>query len=146
MLKKSYTILIVEDELLIAVLLKEMLTDLNHTVVGIAKNYNTAISILEETENIDLVFLDINLNDSKSGIDIARHIEQNFSIPFIFLSSYSDQKTIEEATNLHPHSYLVKPFTQTDLFVSLSLLKSRKEESKFLIIKDGLISQPLKSI
>jgi DNA-binding LytR/AlgR family response regulator len=141
MTNPSFNILIVEDELLIAELLKELLQDLNNTVVGIVKTYDAAVEVLRKKPEIDLVMLDINLNDHKNGIDLARYIEAQHAIPFIFLTSYSDQKTVEEAAELQPHAYLIKPFTQNDLFISLSLLKNRtKTNEKHVVIKDGFVT------
>lgn len=134
----KYNILIVEDDLLIAEMLKEMLLEQNHSISGIAKNYNEAIKILSSNNTIDVVFLDINLSSVKSGIDVAKYIKNNIGVPYIFLTSYSDQKTISEATSTAPESYLIKPFTEADLFSTLEVLKAKQAYAeKSIMVKSG---------
>ena len=60
-------ILIVEDELLIADMLKEMLQDMGYSIAGIAKNYAQATILLQSHSDIDLCFLDLNLQAEQSG-------------------------------------------------------------------------------
>lgn len=136
-------ILIVEDDLLIAEMLKEMLIELNYSVAGIAKNYAVATARLQTDKNINLCFLDINLEDAKSGMDVARDINEKYKIPFVFLTSYSDSKTIREAASLNPEAYLVKPFSSTDLITTIEIIAARRrnrvenEKNESFIIKDG---------
>jgi two-component SAPR family response regulator len=100
----KFNILIVEDDLLIAEMLKEMLLDLSYNVVKITKNYTQAVNELSVNNSIDLVFLDINLSDSKTGVDIAHQINNNSKVPFIYLTSYSDPKSIIEASATLPEA------------------------------------------
>src|SRR5688572_25699223 len=97
-----YHILIVEDELLIAEMLRQMLIDLGYKVAGIAANYDQALRYLQEDIRIDLCFLDINLQGKHSGFDVARELRSRHTVPFVFLTSYSDRKTISEAASLQP--------------------------------------------
>lgn len=132
-------ILIVEDELLIAEMLKEMLFDLGYNTVYIAKNYKEAELQLMMHKNIQLAFLDINLTDAKSGIDVAQYIKTKHKIPFVYITSYSDPKTVKEATLTLPDAYLLKPFTKTALFSTLEMIKARCEinPSRFITFKEG---------
>ncbi len=130
---------IVEDELLIAEMLKVMLQDLGHEVAALVDNYDEAKIFLEK-QNLDLVFLDINLRTVNNGFDIARLINETSKIPFLFLTSYSDKQTITEAMIYQPQAYLIKPFSEIDLFTTLELVKSKKIKKiadQNLIIKDG---------
>ncbi len=137
-------ILIVEDELLIAEMLKEMLIDLKHTIIGIAKNFATAEVLLQKNELIDFCFLDINLHSEKSGYDVANLINAKYKIPFVFLTSYSDKSTIEIALAYKPQAYLIKPFSEIDLFTTIELVKTRvsilpqQKEQETIVIKDGV--------
>ncbi len=144
-------LLIVEDELLIAEMLKEMLQDMGYSIAGIAKNYSQATALLQSHSDIDLCFLDINLQAEQSGFDVAGFINEKVQIPFVFLTSYSDRKTIAEAANFKPQSYLLKPFTETDLFATLEIIKARKSgqvASQAVTIKDGTstVKIPLQEI
>lgn len=140
-------ILIVEDELLIAEMLKETLLELNYNVLAMARNFETATLELEKNPNINFVFLDINLSEHKTGFDVAAKLNLKFNIPFIFLTSYSDTKTIQEAVIYQPQAYLIKPFIKSDLFVTLELYKSRNfSGEKTLEIKDGHFNVKIKHI
>ena len=57
---------------------------------------------------------------------LAESINTNFNgIPFVFLTSYSDTRTVQEAISKKPESYLIKPFTKSDLFIMLEIFKSK---------------------
>ena len=113
-------IMIVEDEFIIANDLAMMLERLGYFVCGIAKNYQKAVAILEE-QKPDLIMLDINLGAGPDGFELARHIGSEYKIPFIFATSYSDQKTVLEAKISLPNGYLLKPFSQEDIYVAVEM-------------------------
>lgn len=142
-------ILIVEDEFLIAEMLKEMLTDLGHLIVAIVKNYKATEVVLQKNPNIDFCFLDINLKSDKSGMDVAALINEKYKLPFAFLTSYSDKATVGLAMEHNPEAYLLKPFTEADLFITLSLISKRKAANVYvnnsILIKDGSKSIKLDS-
>jgi DNA-binding LytR/AlgR family response regulator len=128
-------ILIVEDELIIAENTKIILSKNGYTVIGIAKNYNQVFDIIVQKKP-DLILLDINLNNEKSGIDIAIELNKNHNIPFIFTTSYSDSITLDQAKVTAPLNYLVKPFTEEQL---ISLIKiSTFKYIKNLEVKDSI--------
>lgn len=139
MTSAKLNILIIEDELLIAEMLKEILIELGYNIIDIAKDYTTAVKSLEKYPEINFAFIDINLNSDKNGLDVADIINLNFKeIPFIFLTSYSDSKTVQDAVAKKPQSYLVKPFTKSDLFIVLEIFKSKDIIiNRSLDIKDG---------
>lgn len=135
----SFNILIVEDELMIAEMIKEMLSELDYQVLGVAKNYKEATANLESKRDvIDLIVLDINLNDHKNGIDIGSLIKEKYQIPFVYLTSYSDPQTIRAAASTEPAAYLLKPFTVGDLHATVEVIKARKAVSaKSIMIKEN---------
>jgi len=133
----DYRILIVEDELIIAEMIKEMLIDLGYEVTGIAKNYEQAIDKCQKYRP-DLVFLDINLNAPKDGVDVARYISEVMNIPHIYLTSYSDPDTVRKAAITAPVGYLLKPFSQEDLFTTIELFRARNHlATNTLVVKEG---------
>jgi two-component system, LytTR family, response regulator LytT len=113
-------VLIVEDELIIAEDMKEMLRELQYNVVGIASDYEEAGSILSEVVP-DIALLDIHLRGQEDGITLARSIREKFDIPVVFISSYSDRATVERAKQVRPEGYIVKPFTREDLYTSIEI-------------------------
>ena len=115
-----FSILIVEDEGLVAKDLAARLMQTGYNIAGIADNYNDAIDLFK-TELPDLVLLDITLKGKKSGIDIATEINNILPTPFIFVSAHTDAETLDKAKNTYPAAYLVKPFTTSHLLVSVEL-------------------------
>lgn len=146
MIVNMVKILIVEDELIIAEDVKNMLTHMEYEVVDVAMDYDEAIAILE-TQKPDLILLDVNLNSHKDGIDLAELINEKYKIPFIFTTSYSDSLTLDRAKNTHPINYLVKPFKREQLFSTIEMAlyslsqtndTTASTDNDALIIKDAL--------
>src|SRR6187402_3834344 len=98
-------ILVIEDELIIAEDMCNMLSNMGYGIVGNAMDYDEAIGFLE-AEKPDLVLLDVNLGGKKDGIDLAEVINANYEVPFIFTTSYSDSVTLERAKKTNPINYL----------------------------------------
>jgi len=117
-------ILIVEDELIIAEDMRTILAKIGYEVLGVAMDYHEAIGLLKTTQP-DLILLDINLNGTKDGVDLAYEINQTVKIPFIYTTSYADGATIERAKATHPINYLVKPFKQEQLFTTIEMALHR---------------------
>lgn len=113
-------ILIVEDEVIIAEDMKQMLEKLGYNVIGIAFDYNEAIDVLNEKKP-DLALIDINLGGTKDGIDLADFINKNYSIPLIFATSNVDPLTLAKVKRTISHGYLLKPFTPDDLYTSIEI-------------------------
>lgn len=113
-------ILIVEDEPVIAKNISMYLDNNDFTVSGIA--YDDAEAKYELQFNTpDAVILDINLESPENGIDIARLINEKYSLPFIFLTSYADRETLEKAKQVAPSGYIVKPFNEKTLLATLEI-------------------------
>lgn len=119
--------LIVEDEVIIAEDIKQILLSLDYEVVGIATKYTTALEALKN-KDIDVALVDIMLGGSKNGIDLAHEIKDQFKIPFIFLTSHADAATVKKAKETQPNAYLLKPFSRDDLFTTLEIALARGEE------------------
>lgn len=130
-------ILIVEDELLIAEDIKTTIEELGHNVIAIVVRADKAIEILN-SQKVDLILLDITIKGGLNGIDLAEIVNQQFKIPFIYLTSHADPKTVNEAIKTAPQGYVVKPFSNSDLYTSIALaLENEKEEAiTFLANRD----------
>lgn len=102
-------ILIVEDELIIAQDMIDILEKMGYEVMENAMDAEETFEILSK-DTPDLILLDINLSGGRDGIDIAKEINEKYKIPFIFTTSYTDGLTIERAKEVKPLNYLVKPF------------------------------------
>lgn len=116
------TLLIVEDEALIAENLSLSLEDLGYAVANTCCTFAEAQQALGQLKGIDLVLLDINLGSfdpGQSGLALARQLSERGSPPFIFLTAYSDLDTIRQATRLQPSGYLIKPVSSATLFAAI---------------------------
>jgi len=133
-----FHVLIVEDELIIAEMLKGMLLEMGYTVSGIAADHDQALELLDSDSNINFAICDINLNAELSGIDFGNMFKEKFGLPFIYLTSYYDKQTLSDAAATKPSGYLIKPFTEADIASTLMVIESREApQTKELSIKDG---------
>jgi len=124
-------VLIVEDGGLIAQEIKTAVENLGHRVAGIVMNGDKALDAFSNP-NLDLVLLDINIKGSLSGIDLATILKEKYRIPYIFLTAFSDDYTLNKAKETLPYGYIVKPFNQFDLKVNIdiALHKFKSENNK----------------
>ncbi len=117
---RKYSILIVEDEPLIAEDIAGYLVDAGFEIAGVACDVSGALEILEK-KLPDAVLLDINLGDGPDGITLASKIRDSWNVPFVFLTSHADKNTLERAKLTLPAGYLMKPFDENDLMTSLEI-------------------------
>jgi two-component system, sensor histidine kinase and response regulator len=113
-------IVIVDDEVLIAADIEEMVSLMGHQVVGVANTRDKAVT-LAETLQPDLVLMDIELNDHEDGIDAAGTIHNRFQIPIIFLTAHADQQILNRAKTVMPYGYLLKPIVERELKVTIEM-------------------------
>lgn len=120
-------ILIVEDEPMVAFDIALNLEAHGYEIAGVLHSAEKVRSTLN-SKPIDLVMLDINLDGEMSGIEIAKILDTEYGIPFIYLTSYSDTETLEQAASTFPSSYLVKPFRDTDLAPAVKMALTKKND------------------
>lgn len=114
-------ILVVEDESLIALDIKFILEKEGYEVITNIKSVDTAIASIEEN-NPDLVLIDINLNQNKDGIDLGNYLLAKDSIPYIYITSYSNKIILDRVNDTRPHGYIVKPFREENLITTISIV------------------------
>ena len=137
-------ILVVEDEMIIADSICNTLEKYGYELLDPEISYSDAVKSIVKNQP-DLVLIDIQLSGSKSGIDLAKHIQENEQIPFIFLTSFADNATIDEVKKVKPNAYLLKPFNKEELYVSIELAiynqleKVSKQKNDVLFVKHKLI-------
>ena len=124
----SSKILIVEDEIIIAIDLKIRLEDLGYYVPGIAVNGRDAIKKTGE-KNPDIILMDILLNEDKDGIQIAQQIRNQYNIPIIYLTGSQNDGLIERAEITEPYVYINKPFDNTEIENAIQLAVSKTNNS-----------------
>ena len=113
-------IAIVEDDALTALFLTETLEDLGHNVKGSFDSAKPLITLLENTK-LDLVFMDIEINGSIDGIQCAELIYRSHGTRSIFVTSYQNSATIQDAMDVSPLGYLIKPVSEPDIEAAIAL-------------------------
>lgn len=137
-MSSNFKLLIVEDEVLIAEFLKDELETLGYAEVEMAHNSKQAKVKLESFQP-DVVLLDIRMNTEREGIEIAEYINENFKMPFIFITSHSDKEIVQQALKTNPAGYITKPFKKMDIYAAIKIIETERKKTKelFLHIKDG---------
>lgn len=122
-------VLIVEDEIIAASYLKEMVLETGCKVVGTVGTGRGAIE-LASSKKPDLILMDIMLKDNISGVDAALEIQyRHKEITVIFLTAYSDTEMIETAIKSDAYGYFLKPYNKDEILANLRILKAKKDNS-----------------
>lgn len=128
---KSPSILIVEDDYIVARTLEKRLTELGYRVAGMVSTGDDALAMIRQ-RNPSLVLLDIKLGNSRmDGIETAQKIHEQYRIPVVYLTAYSDDQTFLRAIGTALYGYLIKPVNVNALHttIEVALEKFRIEES-----------------
>jgi DNA-binding LytR/AlgR family response regulator len=134
----SIGILIVDDEVLIAEYLKDILVSLDMNQVRMAHERQQAMEMITLFRP-DIILLDIKMDSDRTGITMAEEIGRLYQIPVIFITAYSDRETITAALNTKPAAYITKPFKKMDIYAAVSIvIKERDEKNKsYFVFRDG---------
>ncbi len=119
--------MIVEDEGVVALQIRESLESMGYAVPLIALTGEEAVDKLLETEP-DLVLMDIKLTGALNGIEAARKIRGRLDVPVVYLTAFSDEETLALAQGTDPYGYVLKPFEEKSLhaIIEMSLAKHRR--------------------
>jgi len=110
----TVSIMVVEDESLVALDISERLRSLGYEVPCMLSSGEDAIRHAGELKPA-LVLMDIGLKGDMDGIEAASEIRAQFDIPVVFLTAYQDDKTFKRAAAAKPYGYIYKPFNDKDL-------------------------------
>ena len=128
--KPKIKILIVEDEALIALDIKQKLMELGHEVVGTVDNSEEAIAVAKENKP-HIILMDIVIKGPVNGIETARKIKENQKVSIIYLTAYDNPAVMAQANATNPDAYLLKPFDDSKLqnvVLELQIEKAFDEE------------------
>ncbi len=128
-------IIIVEDELIAAEFLKEILEEAGAEVIDIIDTGKEAIEVCNK-QKPDVIFMDVMLSDRISGCEAAIEIYQHSpKSKIIFLTAYIDEEMIDYAAQSNAVSYLTKPYNKAQIIATLKLVTTRRDSDKKPIIK-----------
>jgi two-component system cell cycle sensor histidine kinase/response regulator CckA len=121
-------IMIVEDMSIVALSTQNKLRRLGYAVPVVVASAEEAIGKVEETP-VDLVLMDIMLEGEMDGVEAAEQIRERFQIPVVFLTSHSDNDTLQRAKISEPFGYVLKPFEERELHsaIEIALYKHKME-------------------
>lgn len=123
---RSPRIFLVEDEAIFALDLSEQLEDAGYTVCGTADHAEAAWAGIQASQP-DLVLMDVLIKGTTDGIETAMRLPKPGSPPVIFLTAFSDQKTIDRATRATPYGYLTKPVQLRELQAGIEVALYKRE-------------------
>lgn len=113
-------VMIVEDEMLLALDLEDMLTDAGHAVVGQASDMHQALALAERLGGgIDVAIMDVNLARGTNGVETAAGLRERWNVPSLFVSGNLDEMTRERAMQWQPVGFVGKPYSEREVLSSL---------------------------
>jgi PAS domain S-box-containing protein len=111
---RTASVLIVEDERIVAKDLQQTLAAMGYDAFAIATSGDEAISQASERRP-DVVFMDIRIKGQRDGIETAQILRNRFDVPVVYLTAHADAATIERAKRTEPLGYLMKPVRAAEL-------------------------------
>lgn len=125
------SVVIVEDDEITTLNLKLSLQKYGYNVISTCNNANDAKDKIKKLTP-DIVIIDISLEESEDGIELGNVVRQKYRIPFIYLTSYSDNNIIAQAKLTQPYGYIVKPFNPSSLHatIQMAIFKYESENAK----------------
>jgi two-component system, response regulator PdtaR len=123
------SIMLVEDEMIVAADVKNRLENMGYDVSGIIDTGEEAVEKAGELKP-NLILMDIVLKGEMDGIEAAQNIRVTYDIPIIYLTAYSDEKTLERAKVTEPFGYVLKPFEDREIqsAIEMALYKHKMDQ------------------
>ncbi len=122
-------VMIVEDESVISLDIKNSLMRLGYDIAGVAASGERALSKIESSRP-DLILMDIHLKGEMTGIDVSEQVRSDFQIPIVYLTANADDSTFKEANQTDPYGYLLKPFEERELGIAIEIALHKHEKEQ----------------
>lgn len=136
----KYKISIIEDDEITAMNLKLSLQKQGYEIVSMFDNVEDALANI--AKNLPHLFvIDISLNESNDGIELAKKIKEKYFLPFIYLTSHSTDEIIEQAKRTKPYGYIVKPFQPNSLHAAIQMALFQHESEQEAVSVDTLVQK-----
>jgi DNA-binding NarL/FixJ family response regulator len=124
--KSAGKIMVVEDEVVIALRLQQRLTSMGFDITGIAYSGEEAVETARGLRP-DLILMDIMIPGKLDGIAAAKIIKAELDIPVVFLTAFSEDNIIERAKEAEPYGYILKPFQDREIKAAIEIALYKKE-------------------
>lgn len=142
---RTTSILIVEDDRVVARDISQQLEKLGYSVAGMVATGEDSVEIAAEARP-GLVLMDIRLAGQMDGIEAARRIQARARIPVIFLTAFADDETVRRASHAEPFGYLLKPFEETQLRTAIEMALYKHDAERRLRESERRYATTLSSI
>jgi DNA-binding LytR/AlgR family response regulator len=130
-------ILIVEDEYLIAMEIKDRLEKVGYNIVDHCSKPEKLKKIISNNQ-VDLILMDIRLGGELDGIDLAEMVNREFKIPVIYITAYSDIRTIEKAKHTSAYGYILKPIKGNELIANIEIALGKAQNENIETENNGI--------
>ncbi len=137
--------LIVEDEAFVALDLQSVLENLGYEVVDICVSAEDGLQKVAQ-HSPDLILVDVSLAGAMNGVEMVEQIRQDFDMPVVYITAYSDDATITPMKNTEPFEYLLKPFNEQVLRVTIEFALHKASARSEQLASGRLLSTTLQSI
>ena len=138
-------IFVVEDESIVSLEIQSRIKHLGYTVSGTAASGDEAIRKVIDLKP-DLILMDIRIKGEMDGIETAAEIKKIYDVPIIFLTAYADPVTIQRAKITDPFGYIIKPFEERELHISIEIALYKDHTQKLIREKDKWLTAILRSV
>ena len=139
---KNYpTILIVEDEMITATSIAELLTQEDYTIIGAARDAARALLLCSQAKITPAVVIcDINILGPINGIELVIQLKELYNCEIVFLTAYADNKTLLKAFTIEPVMYVVKPYNDVQLLVAVQMAFHKVFSKQKLLINKLILT------
>lgn len=142
---KNTQILVVEDENIVAMEISDRLKQMGYQICKVTSSGESAVEFAQKLTP-DLVLMDIMIKGEIDGIEAAAQIRNNFDIPIIYLTAYTDESTLERAKMTEPFGYIIKPFIERELYTTIEMALYKHKMERRLKESEQWLATTLKSI
>jgi len=143
--RAQQSILVVEDERIVATDIQQMLRELGYDAFAIAASAEEALARASE-RCPDLVLMDIRIKGTRDGITTAELLKAQFGVSVVYLTAHADDGTLDRAKRTEPHAYLLRPVRSAELRIAVEVSIYKHEAEKQLRKRERWFSTTLRSI
>lgn len=139
------SVLIVEDEWMVAWDLERSLKEMGYQVVGTVDSSHEALRVAAE-KRPDVALMDIRINGDADGITTAAALAEKFDVPVVYLTAYTDDATLSRAARSRAYGYVVKPFTSREVKSAIEVARHKHAADARVAQRERWLSTTLRSI